>query len=120
MSRFNSRIFLGTLLLMIFLPFFALANHGVEALGEVFEFLYKLFIGYCIFCILSFFVACSNISAKSRSVRIVNIIILFPAVIMAFIALANSTLIGILFLIWIILNGWIISKSYPDADEKSD
>jgi hypothetical protein len=59
------------------MPFFALANQGLKALGALAVF-FGIAAAVAIVTLINIILACRNISRKSKGMRIANIILLLP------------------------------------------
>lgn len=106
--------------LLICLPRKANAD-ALEGMGAAFEFFFKLVVSYCFIGFISLLLAVYNIKKKKKGIRIFNWIVL------AILAPAAGILPGsfdtglvIILMVWVILQVWIISKSYPRAEEERE
>ncbi len=93
--------------LFIIISFPVLANHGVQALGA----LIPIFIfagGIALMTVISFCYSIYNIKKKSKTIRIWNLILLIPAIGLAFGLFYIKPITGYLAGLFILLKGILI------------
>jgi predicted acyltransferase len=106
--------------LLICLPRKANAD-ALEGMGAAFEFFLKLVVSYCFIGFISLLLAVYNIKKKKKGIRIFNWIVLaILAPVAGILPGSFDTGLVIILMVWVILQVWIISKSYPRAEEESE
>lgn|GEM_PF-4143516 len=88
---------------------------GMEGLAGVGEFLFALFFAFCTIAIVNLLLAIYNIKEKKKGIRIFNMIFLAPIVFVGLVFFDEpfSDIYFYLVWTWIIVQIWIIYKSYP-------